>query len=137
MNKKIKHFLIFVLILAFFVAPSFSFSAGLVPECGQVKIDGKEMCIWGWNELLGLINNIINFIFTKMILPIAAIMFTYAGFKVVGSGGDEESYKKGKEIFMNVVIGLVIALSAWLIVHTILFLVGFDDSWFLSKFKLK
>ena len=86
----------------------------------------KENC--GWNEFMALINKVINFILFDMALPIAAIMFAYAGFLLVTAGGGEAK-TKAKEIFTNTVLGLVIAVAAWLIVSTILSILGYDGTW--------
>ncbi len=83
----------------------------------------------GFNELMIVINKIINFIIFVMAIPIAAIMFAYAGFMLVTSGGASEQRTKAKGIFISVAIGLVIAAACWLIVHTLLSIVGYDGSW--------
>ncbi|MEI7765244.1 MAG: hypothetical protein WCI93_01515 [bacterium] len=97
---------------------------GLVAKCGP---DG---C--GFSDLLVMINKVIDFIFKYMVLPIAAIMFAYAGFMLVVSAGASEKRTKAKNVFINVAIGLVIAAAAWLIVSTILSIVGHNTTinWF-------
>ncbi len=82
-----------------------------------------------FKDLLTLVNNIINFLLKVIALPIAAIMFAYAGFLLVVSGGASEKRTKAKNIFINVAIGLIIAAAAWLIVHTILVVAGYQSSW--------
>lgn len=71
-------------------------------------------------EFMNLLNRVIKFIFTYMVVPIAAVMFAYAGFLMVTSGGSSESKTKAKSIFTNAVYGLVLAAAAWLIVKTLL-----------------
>ena len=78
---------------------------------------------------MALINRIINFIFKYLVLPIAAIMFAYAGFNMVISGGSSESRSKAKSIFTNTVFGLVLALAAYLIISTLLHILGYDGAW--------
>jgi hypothetical protein len=56
-------------------------------------------------------------------------MFAYAGLLLVLSGGASEKRTKAKNVFTNVAIGLVLAAAAWLIIHTVLSIVGFDGSW--------
>ena len=69
-----------------------------------------------------------------MVIPIAAIMFAYAGFELVTSGGSTEKKSKAKEIFTNVAIGLVLSAGAFVIIHTILSIVGYSTgagwNWF-------
>jgi hypothetical protein len=121
--KKISNFLIFLSVFLILIMPalSYAYSAGdpLVPACTNCQ----------WNDLMTLINNVISFVLFFMAVPIAAIMFAYAGILMVSSGGSTESRSKAKSIFSNVAIGLIIAIAAWLIVNTILTILGFDASW--------
>ena len=96
----------------------------LVP-CGTTTNPGD--C--NFNALIKLVNNVVNFILFRLAVPIAAIMFAYAGFELLTAGGDTAKLKKAKTIFTNVAIGLVIAAAAWLIVHTILSILGYNGSW--------
>ena len=124
MHRKITKFFIFSLISLMLIIPVISFaqSAPLVP------CDNSEANPCDFAQFMILINNIIDFIFKFLALPIAAIMFAYAGFTLVTSGGSPESKTKAKNIFTNVVIGLIIALGAWLIIKTILSLVGYSGA---------
>lgn len=83
----------------------------------------------GFNELIALVNKVLNFILFYLVIPIAAIMFCYAGFLMVTSGGSDEARRKAKSIFFGVVIGLVFAAASWLIVHLVLDTLGYDGSW--------
>ena len=56
-------------------------------------------------------------------------MFAYAGFELVTSGGETSKREKAKKIFTNVAFGLAIAVAAFLIVQTILSIVGYKTSW--------
>jgi hypothetical protein len=96
---------------------------GLLPPCP----DTEKGC--GFKELLDMVNIVVNFILFRMAVPIAAIMFAYAGFMLVTSGGESSKRTKAKSIFINVLIGLIVAAAAWLIVHTILNIVGYQSSW--------
>jgi hypothetical protein len=134
--------LLIIFVLSSFVFPLFSSAQGeprLVP-CGTERSpivtgpDGKQTggeitnpC--GFKDLINMINKVISFILFKLALPIAAIMFAYAGFLLVFSGGASEKRSKAKSIFLNVVIGLVLVAAAWLIIRTILSIVGFDGAW--------
>ncbi len=82
-----------------------------------------------FDHLMALINRVINFLLFVMAIPIAAIMFAYAGFMLVTSGGESGKRTKAKEIFTNVALGLIFAAAAWLIIHTLLLIVGWDGSW--------
>jgi hypothetical protein len=51
---------------------------------------------------------------------LAAVMFAWAGFKMLTSGGDSEGYTSGKRIFGNVLIGLIIILAGWIVIDTLM-----------------
>lgn len=122
--KNIQKFWIFFAIFLVLIIPVFSFAqetdAGLVP-CTGPDCD--------WNAFMKLINNVINFIIKNLALPICAIMFAYAGFELVTSGGSTEKRGKARKIFTNTAIGFIIILAAWLIVSLVLSILGFDGSW--------
>ena len=101
---------------------STSSEGGLVP-CGTLQ-DGKITNPCDFDDILNLINRVVKFIFIDLVIPIAAIMFAYAGFELLTSGGSTEKKSKAKSIFINVAIGLAIAAAAFLIVQTILGIVG-------------
>lgn len=106
--KKIIPFFIFYFL--FFV--SLASAAGLVP-CGG---EGEPFCTWC--HLMQLIKNIIDFMI-KIILPIAAIMIVYGGVIMMIAGGSPEKFNRGKSIVWSAIIGIVIALLAWLVLDTI------------------
>ncbi len=127
-------FIVFVLIL---VLPVFSFGyhidghVGIVPDCdpaGTPEAQKLNNCD-KWSNVLQLISNVISFILFKMVLPISAIMFAYAGWLMISAGGEAGQITQAKEIFGNIVLGLVIALAAWLIVKQILFILGYQGAW--------
>ncbi|HXK35170.1 MAG TPA: hypothetical protein VJ103_01525 [Candidatus Paceibacterota bacterium] len=113
--------IIFIIAIVFAAGTGFAFAQeqkytgkGLVP-CGN---PGQDPC--NFNYLLTTINILINFLLFWITLPIAAILFAYVGFLLLFSGGDEGKRTQAKAIAWNLVVGLVIALAAWLIVKTIL-----------------
>ncbi|HBB49761.1 TPA: hypothetical protein DEQ22_02930 [Candidatus Nomurabacteria bacterium] len=129
--SKTKKLLIPALTLLILLTPvlSLAYTLGepLVPDCDRSV---AEQCTWGWNELLTLVNNIITFILVYMAVPIAAIMFAYAGFLLVTAGGEVAGARtKAKGIFTNTLLGLVIAVAAWLIISTILSILGYNGAW--------
>jgi len=98
-----------------------------------IPCDGGPSNECDFNDLMTLINNFINFLIFTLALPLAAIVFAWAGFLFMTSGGDSGKRTKAKGMLINVVIGLVIALAAWLIVQTILQSLGYDGPLFLSS----
>ena len=130
-NHYFKKILNLILILCILAYP-FITNAQLIP-CGQTVVEKNSTgqiisssiphpCTF--NDLVTLVNNLVDFIFVKISLPIAAIMFTYAGFKLMFSGGQVEAKSKAIKIFTNVAFGLVIIAGSWVIIHTIISILG-------------
>jgi len=115
MKKSLLLFIIIILVSIPVI--SLAQTSGLVP-C-------DDNC--GFLDLMKLLNNIISFIFKFLALPLAALMFAYAGFVLVTSGGSSEARGQAKNIFLDAVIGLVLAAAAWLIVKTLLSIMGYKD----------
>lgn len=90
--------------------------AALVPEACSGNL-APSAC--GTCEVIDLANNVFNFII-GIASGIAVLLFMFAGFTLVTSGGSQEKATKAKSIFTNVAIGYVIMLSAWLIVNLII-----------------
>jgi hypothetical protein len=126
--RKTTKVLINIIVLAILIIPILSLAqetSGLIP-CGTVA--NPAPC--DFNSFMALINTIINFVLFKMAVPIAAIMFAYAGFKMVTAGGEAaHARSEAKEIFTNTLFGLILAVAAWLIISTILFILGYDGAW--------
>ena len=103
-----------LLILFAFITPIYTF-ADLVP-CDGADCD--------FDSLIELIKNIVTFLLFSFAVPLAAISFAIAGVMILTAGGNTGQVEKAKEIFWNVLIGLIVALSAWLIVNAILLGLG-------------
>lgn len=139
-----KQFFIFFLIFSFIATPALSLAQsstwkGLVP-CGTEstpivtdkagkQTGGEVINPCNFDFFLGLINKLIEFILFFLAIPIAAIMFAYAGFELVTSGGEAAKRTKAKDVFFNAVIGLVIAAAGYLIIKTVLLILGYDGAW--------
>lgn len=104
---------------------------GLVPACpvGDAACDNAYAPQnYGTCEIVVLANNVLRFVI-GLISLFATIIFVYAGYLLVASRGDVSQMQRAKEMFTNVLIGLVIMLSAFLIVNTVMsILVGSDSS---------
>ena len=104
--KKIKNF-IPILLLLIIVIPVFV-SAQIIPNC-------SPNC--GYNDLLTLVNNIINWIILISV-PVAAGVFAWAGILDMTTGiSDKKS--QAKDMMWKVFVGFVFILAAWIIVGTI------------------
>ncbi|MEK7548950.1 MAG: hypothetical protein AAB496_00435 [Patescibacteria group bacterium] len=86
------------------------FAAGLVP-CGPGL--AKSSC--SFCDFLTLGQNIIN-LGIKLAIPIAVAIIIAGGFMIMFSAGSTERVSTGKKIITSAVVGVIIALAAWLIV---------------------
>lgn len=105
-----------ILVLALLL-PAYTFAASLVP-CNGTTVP----CTFP--KVIELIKNIVKFLVFSLAVPLAAISFAIAGVMILTAGGNTGQVEKAKEIFWNVLIGLIVALSAWLIVNAILLGLG-------------
>ncbi len=107
--------------------------AAIVPDCGVLDPVTKTInrpC--DFNALLELVNNVINFLLFVLATPLVAMILVYAGWLYLSSGGSDENIKKAKGMMKNAVIGYIIGLASWLIIKTILNIVGFKGPTFLK-----
>jgi len=119
-SKKIRTYTPSVIALIAVGAPFIAFAA-IVP-C-------TDNC--GFEDLLKLVNNIIDFLLFKISMPLAAVSFAVAGIKMLLARGNQSKVTEAKEIFWYVLWGAIVALSAWLIVKAIV-TVLFQDTSYLS-----
>ena len=89
----------------------------IIPDCDPSLPPSQEGAC-GADKLIILAKNFIKFLL-YITIPLAAIMIVWGGFIIMTAGGSEEKVKKGKTIITGTVIGVAIALGAWLIISTI------------------
>ena len=111
-----------VLMSVIFLTPTLVMAAGLtpiVPQTGQGSdCNGPGGC-QSICDLAQLAQNILNDgIYLSVFL--SAILFAWAGFKHMSAGGDAGAITEANKVFSAVFIGLVIILSAWLVVSTLM-----------------
>ncbi len=105
--------LLFFVAGIFMLVPYFAFGqqdTGLVP-CSGIEC---QAC-----HAIELVQRILNFI-VMIASGIAVLLFSYAGFLMLTAAGNTGKIEKGKGVFMNVLIGIVIVLAGWLIIDTIM-----------------
>jgi hypothetical protein len=116
---------LFLIVLAVIVIlPSITYGqsasySGLVP-CGVSSnpLDATECQAC---HLVSLAQNVIMFLI-GLSIPIAALMFAWAGILYFTSGaGGSENISRAKKIFSTTLFGFVLAITAWLIINTLLF----------------
>lgn len=106
-------------------------SAGLVPDC-PLNDPGCSNTYapdnYGTCEVVLLVNNIIGFSLGLVAL-LATITLVVSGYRLVMSQGNPGEMQRAKEALSNILIGLVIVLSAFLVINTVLsVLVGDNPS---------
>ncbi len=122
---KYKKIIISCLLLLTFL-PSFVIAAGLIP-CGNVTVEGGKvsndqntdahMCTFA--DVMTFVNKTITWFIDASVF-IAAITFTVAGVKILFNPSSPEKIKEGWSMFRKTVIGLLIVLGAWLVIHTLI-----------------
>ncbi len=89
----------------------------------DVDEEGTELANFVWTIVLN-----ISFDISLLIGYIALAMVIYGGFMYIMSQGDPSRAAKGKKTLTSAVIGVVIALSASVIINTAVSLLGIDAS---------
>lgn len=91
-------------------------SGGIVPfECrNKSTIANCDLC-----SLAQLGQNLGNFLL-GVTIPAAALLFAWAGILYFSSRGNPGQIEKAHKVFRSVVIGFVIAVSAWVLVNTVM-----------------
>jgi len=102
------------IIISFIIlAPVFYVSAAIVP-CGRGTADPCTL-----KDLIVLISNIITFLIKDIAIPVAVVSFVWAGWLYLTAGGNTGQIEEAHRIFRWVILGLLLALGAWLIVKGI------------------
>ncbi len=130
MKERPLHFASLLFLFSFILlSPLFSLhahAAGLVPcqniitksSDGSVTVsDSCNVC-----QVFRLSQNILNFIYDVISIPLGAIMLLWGGILILTGGmrGDPGAAQRGKKILTNTLIGLGIAFFAWIAIDTII-----------------
>jgi hypothetical protein len=91
---------------------------------GLVPCDGEDCTI---NSVMQLINKIMDFFFHTLLFPLFVVMVMYLGFSYLKAGGSPGQHAKLGSMAQHMVLGLLLMLCAWLIVKTILSILGYND----------
>ncbi|MEK9154544.1 MAG: hypothetical protein AAB596_00500 [Patescibacteria group bacterium] len=112
---KFKIFAFYAVIFLFTIlnSPFMASAAGLIPCEGA----SCKFC-----DLLTLGENIINFALYSVAIPLTVIFIIYGGFVIMISRDSASELKRGGDVIKAAVIGLLIALAAWLIIKELLML---------------
>jgi hypothetical protein len=127
--KKIIFLLVLISVLTFSALPLIS-HASLVP-CGlrqddpATDIDESQMCTL-CHLIIG-IKGLVDYGFTIMVI-VGIGMLVIAGVVYIVSAGNEGMMETAKSLMKNVLIGFALILGAWLIVTTMMLIMGTRES---------
>lgn len=96
----------------------------LLPAFAGAQITTVQTFVTGVNDItgtLGVINKIATW-FMTIVIALAVIMFVYAGFLYLTSGGDDEKVKNAKNYLLYGIIGIAVALLAGALVRVAMWL---------------
>ena len=109
----------FILVTLSFALPVVA-QAGGIPFFGPIVPEAYNRCAAGWGLLMEVINNLISFLLTIVIVFIAPLMIAYSGFLFVLNPVNASGKEEAKKILTNTVVGIVIALAGWMIVDAVM-----------------
>ncbi|MFC1598260.1 hypothetical protein ACFL2M_01870 [Patescibacteria group bacterium] len=105
-----KRYLPTILVAALFLVLPYAAQAELIPACatGEGHCSGCDMIALfaNWAEVI-----------LQMISGVAVFMIVFGGVWWIISGGNPEKVKKGQQIIIGAVIGVILVLTGWLIVN--------------------
>lgn len=93
---------------------------GGIPFFGPIVPSSINVCPAGWATLITVVNNIISFVLTLAIVFFMPLMIAWAGFLYVVNSVNPEGISKAKSILWHTILGIVIALAAWMIVDALM-----------------
>jgi len=92
---------------------------------GLIPCDGADCT---FNSAIQLLDNLMSFFFTTLLLPIFVVMIMYLGYSYLTADGKPGQHARALSMAKHMVMGLLLILCAWLIVHTILSILGYTDT---------
>ncbi len=120
-NSKFKIIFLLSIFLILYLISSFSFASATLVPCGpgtgSAGGTGKPC---EFKDLVTLVENVINFSLYKIAIPLVVTMIVYGGFVIMTAGDSTDKVAQGRKIIQSAIIGVVIALGAWLIISEIL-----------------
>ncbi|MDP3052779.1 MAG: hypothetical protein Q8N22_02385 [bacterium] len=103
------------------------FFAKLAPECSGTSCT--------WCDFLQFGQKIINFLTQDIAFPLAVAFIIFGGIMMIINSGNPSKLKESQGIIFSAIIGIVIMLSAWVILNTFLNLMtgGLNWPWYTIK----
>jgi hypothetical protein len=97
------------------ISPAITLAAGIPDKI--VPCNGVDCTVC---NIASLAQNVLNMA-VYLAVFLAAILFAWAGVKMVTARDNAGQRSDAKKVFFNVMVGLVGILAAWLIIDTIMF----------------
>jgi len=106
-----------LIICLFFLIPVLV-QAALVP-CGC------DSCPCTLCHFFLLLDRVVDFLILEIVPIAATLMLVVGGVMFLTSAGNPNTVEKAKKIMTSVIFGLMIIFTAWLIINTLLFYLGY------------
>ena len=117
MTRRVLVLLAPYVLLLLILAPSLS-AAALPSQLVPTSCAGTGGC-HSICDIVTLAQNVLNAAIFFAVVN-SAVLFAWAGWKYVSAGQNSEQINSAKEVFFNVIVGLVIILASWLVVDTLI-----------------
>ncbi len=104
----------FVTIFGYSMIPLTALAQGGFVPCGGGRDDPCQMC-----HFIQMGNSIMMW-FVVVLIVLGVFVLAFAGLKLITSGGNTQAKDQAKDMFVNVIVGYLLVLSAWLIVDTLM-----------------
>ena len=114
MTKKL---LLIVLIISIGLSLNYNQALAALVTCDPAKPAGAGSC--DLCALFETIQNVVNFLI-ELAFAVVIIMSIYGGIRMYFSGSNPSSRQAAIKVITNAIIGLVIVLTSWIIVNTII-----------------
>ena len=120
-----------------FLAQAWSIGDQIVPNtCGIGNLPnniadcpGDTGCPCGIAEFFTMLSNIYSFIVLEIASPLAVIAIAIGGILMLISAGNPGMFSLGKNILYAAIIGLVLAFGSYLIIDSIVTILGYTGTW--------
>jgi len=75
-------------------------------------------------HLITLVGNVINFALYNIAIPLVVVFIVWGGLTIMTAGDSTEKVGQGRKMIQSAIIGVFIALGAWMIINMVLNAVG-------------
>ena len=120
MHRRLPLFALLLLVGSFALPHLVHASIPFLPPDQTIIPTADNQCAAGWGMVIVVINNIIEFAITMMLIFVMPILIAYSGFLFVVNPVNSGGIAQAKSILTNSIVGLVVVLAAWLIVDAVM-----------------